>query len=496
MRRQVFPIPPHPDVSTGSESEYRNRLTAPPLTGPPAAESSARKLQPGAGVILIPPPPIAPIPPSMRTLAASDIETSAQPPLTLDALERMAVTLNPTLKQARAIVEANFGQAIQNGLWPNPTLSFSNSSWGHGGFAGTPQVFFTQDVITAGKFRLARGLYLEATKASQWNAMAVEYRVLNDIRRMFFQTLGWQAMVQVQKELVKTMEDEVITAREGYNMGVDNLEALHYANAALQDERLKYLRIQNTYRMYWQQLMANIGTQIPLTPLVGPLQGNTTPLEWDTALERLFQYSPELMATYADLRYDQINLKLQRVVPWPNIQIVGGAGYSFSNDTTVGIGQISLLGVPTWNWNQGAIRRADAEVLRQQGEIRRVQLTLQNLLATVYQAYLTAVQYVESYEKVNLPELRRAYELTLDSYEDDRVEWPHVLAAQRRYFEARRDYISYLVSWREGEVLIVGFLLSGALSPVPTGLPTGEVSASAPTPSNASTFVSPGTYLP
>ncbi len=496
IQRPVFPIPAPYDVSPGSESEYRGRLTAPPITRPPDAEESQRELQPGAGEVLIPPPPIPPVPPVLRSINESNNEARTRPPVTLADLEKMAVQYNPTLKQARALVEANFGTAIQNGLWPDPTLTFANSSWGSGGLAGTPQLMVTQDVITAGKYRLARASYLEVTKASQWNAMAVEYRVLNDIRRMFFQTLGWQAMVMIEQEILKSMEDEVVTAREAYNMGVDNLQALHLANAALQDERLTYMKMNNSLRMYWQKLMAYVGTQLPFTFLGGSLQGDTTPLEWVPILQRLYQYSPELMATYADLRYDQINLKLQRVIPWPNIQLVGGTGYKFSNDTTVGIGQISLLGVPTWNWNQGNIRRANAQILRQQAEIRRVQLTLQEQLALVYQSYITANQYVESYEKVNLPELRRAYELTLDSYEDDRVDWPIVLTSQRLYFQARRDYISYLVAWRESEVLIMGFLLSGALSPVPSGLPTGEVSVTAPTPTNASIFVAPGNFIP
>ena len=59
-------------------------------------------------------------------------------------------------------------------------------------------------------------------------------------------------------------------------------------------------------------------------------------------------------------------------------------------------------------------------------------------MAMVYEEYLTALQHVESYQSVVLPELRRAYELTLDSYEDERNTWGDVLMAQRAYYMERQ----------------------------------------------------------
>ena len=83
----------------------------------------------------------------------------------------------------------------------------------------------------------------------------------------------------------------------------------------------------------------------------------------------------------------------------------------------------------------------------------------------VYRGYLTALQHVESYQTVILPELRRAYELTLDSYEDERNTWGDVLMAQRAYFMTRAAYVTHLAAWRQAEVLIVGYLLHGGLMP-------------------------------
>ncbi len=221
------------------------------------------------------------------------------------------------------------------------------------------------------------------------------------------------------------------------------------------------------YRRTWQQLMAVVGVQMPFTRLAGQLEGNITPLDWAANFDRIMEESPLLQAAYANLRFEEIGLKLQRVQPWPNLMLVAGAGYHFPTQRPVAQAELILMQVPLWNWNQGNIRRANADVIKQQGEIRRVSLRIQEDLAMVYRAYLTALQHVESYQRVVLPELRRAYELTLDSYEDSRNTWGDVLMTQRAYYMNRQAYVTHLMAWREAEVLIVGYLLHGGLMPAP-----------------------------
>ncbi|EMI22803.1 Outer membrane efflux protein [Rhodopirellula maiorica SM1] len=130
-----------------------------------------------------------------------------------------------------------------------------------------------------------------------------------------------------------------------------------------------------------------------------------------------------------------------------------------------------------YDWNQGTIRQAEADVVRQRGEIERVELSLQRQLAKIYRDYLTAVQKVRSYQEVIVPESRLAYEVLLDAYEEDRVDWPQVLAAQLTYYQMRVQYVQQLVAWRSNETLIAGYLLNGGLMP-PTGPePPGHISA-------------------
>ena len=106
-----------------------------------------------------------------------------------------------------------------------------------------------------------------------------------------------------------------------------------------------------------------------------------------------------------------------------------------------------------------------------------MEIQLRRNLARQYREYVTAVQHIQSYKKTILPALRKRYELMLNSYKDTRTDWPAVLETQHDFFKERLAYIHYLETWREQEVLLNGFLLSGALD-APEGItPPGHIDA-------------------
>ena len=222
------------------------------------------------------------------------------------------------------------------------------------------------------------------------------------------------------------------------------------------------LRAENTLRRTWQDLTTAVGIDAPYQPLAGPLELNVPPIEWDWALGRLMEEAPQLQQARVTLEGDQIQLERELVEPVPNIFVQGGSGYDFETKQNVGSVKV-FMEVPLWDKNQGTIRQARSDLARQQAEIRRVELLLRRELGRVYDLYLSALQHVQNFEQVILPEARQAYELRLDSYEDDRIPWTDVLAAQSGYFALRAQYVQHLIQLRDSEVLITGYLLQGGL---------------------------------
>ncbi|MGE0758403.1 MAG: TolC family protein [Pirellulaceae bacterium] len=399
----------------------------------------------------------------MHALQQVEESTAIAETVDLESLEFAACQNNPTLVQAKAQIQGTLGKAIQAGLWPNPVFMYVQEQIG---VEGTPGEFtggvVQQEIPTAHKLQLSRAKYLSRTNVSEWIALAQEWQVLNDVRIHFFRALGHQQLVEIQKELLRNSEDSLVTTRELYNLGRATLDDVHLANVALQQQRLAVLRAENTLRCTWQELTAVVGIDLPFGVLSGTLETDVEMIEWQAALDRLMESAPQLQQARAKLEGDQLQVERELVESVPNIVVQGGAGQNFEAGQAVGTFQVRME-VPLWDKNQGTIRQARSDLARQHAEIRRLELVLRRELGRVYDQYLSAFQHVQNYKSVILPESRRVYEIRLDSYEDDRITWQSVLAAQQGYFALRGQYVEQLIALRENEVLILGFLLHGGL---------------------------------
>lgn len=441
-------------------------VTAQPGSPPPDASAAGREF--------LRPPAVPAAPPA---IAANQRIAPQGEPLTLDVLEALACRNNPTLLQAQGQIEGELGKAIQAGLWPNPTLNYVQEQIG---INGTPGEFVggavRQRIVTGRKLDLSRAKFLARTRAAEWHALEQQYRVLNDVRVHYFRTRGEYELVQIHRELLKSAEDSVLTAREQFNVGQATRAQVHLANVALQRARLDLLRTENDYRQSFEVLTALVGVDLPLAPLATPLEGDLTPMDYGEALGRLVSQSPELQAARSKLESDRIKIRREIVEPVPDIVVEAGVGRNFEAEETTAAARIGIE-LPIFDRNQGTIRQAEADFVRQQGEIRRLELTLKQQLARTYRDYLTALQHATNYREVILPEARSAYELQLRSYGENRIAWTEVLRTQADYFLLQAEYIRNLVAWRESEVRIAGFLLHGGLMAPTAPPPPGHINA-------------------
>lgn len=421
--------------------------------------------------------PLPPLPPQPDALTAESVELGEGTPLTLPQLETLACQYNPTLLQAQQQVQGELGKAIQAGLWPNPRLNYVQEQIGVG---GTPGEFVggavSQRIVTAHKLDLSRQKYLARTQAAEWHALEQQYRVLNDVRLHYFRARGQRELLEIQHDLLRNAEDHALTTREQYNVGQATRAAVRQANVALQRARLALLMTENNYRQAFQTLMVIAGVAMPDAKLATPLESELTPMDYQSALTRLLSESPQLQAARSKLHSDLITIERERAEPIPDLVVGAAVGRNFEAEETVAAAQVGIE-VPLFDRNQGTIQQAQADYRRQQGEVRRLELALQQRLAQIYRDYLTALQHAQNFADSILPEARSAYELQLRSYKDDRIPWTDVLATQHEYFSLRAEYVRHLIAWREAEVLLTGYLLhDGLMAPTGTG-PAGHINS-------------------
>ena len=421
------------------------------------------------------------------------IQTTTAPPLpsvskqtevqSLDSLLKLADENNPTLVQAAAQVRGEEGQAKQAGLWFNPDVSYQGSSIrvhpegrnsGVGNTAGDFQgLNIEQRVVTAGKLRLSREKYQARVEAAREAQRIQVLLVKNGVRIRFYETLAKSRLLDIHREMLKTMEDHWLTTKEKFNEGQANEVEYRQAKITLDRERLSTRMAENAYRASVGRLGAVVGVDLDSAAIRGNLEGDVNLIDFDPALARVLSQSPEIAEARAILKSHEIRLKREKRQPIPDLYFRGGWGYTFQYRQPIYNAGLRIE-VPIFDRNQGTVETATADLLRQQREIRRVELDLRHRFADQYEMYLTALQHVQEYQNTILGEARQAYETQLRSYRNAREDWPAVLEVENEYQKRRETYVQNLLEWRTAETAINGLLLvNGALTPPMGVVPPG-----------------------
>lgn len=389
--------------------------------------------------------------------------------LTLEYLESLALTRNPTLGGASALVLQQQGVLKQAGLYPNPTLGYVRSDPDQSRQSQTQGVFVSQEIVTGGKLRLARDAARQEVDQSNWQLEAQQRRVINDVRIRFYEALGAQHAVIASLELEKIAEQGVKIAEQLFAAKIgsrpDVLQAeiqLSVVRATVRDARLRY-------DSAWRQLAAVVGAQdIQPTLLSGTFDGDMPALQWETLVSTLLASSPLLRAQQAQITSAEYELKLARAQVIPNIsfQVVAQRD---STDKFSSVSTFVGVPVPILNRNQGNIITAEGRLIQQRREIERIELALVDQLAGSYRQYQTLKHQAEQLKTEILPRAKENLNLTVQGYKAGRFDFARVLVARQLYYQSTLSYIDSVTEFRKTSIEIAGLQLTGGLNPVEAG---------------------------
>ena len=393
--------------------------------------------------------------------------------LSLDALQSMALANNPTLRQAKAQVVAAQGAALQAGLPPNPHVGFVTEQIGVKGTAGELLGgSASQEFVRGDKLGLSRAKYCQRVQIAMTNLLAQEQRVRNDIEIRFYQALAAQRLIDVAEQTIASANDNVLTHREMLNMGQLGEAEVLQAEVALRRASVNQRQAHNDFDQARRELMSFVGVPDSRnTGLIGTLDTDLGPVDWDTALSQLLATSPEVVAARQKIRHDEIVIKRELAEPIPNVTAGLTTGYNAETQQAVA-GVTVGMPIPIFNRNQGTVRQARADLNRSYAEVERLQLDLQNALAKQFRDYVSAWQHVQEYEQTMLPKSRKAVEILEQSYVNRRAPWTSVLAAKQMLLSLEAEQIQNQLSYRRADVSIRGNLLLGGLTE-PSGPITG-----------------------
>ncbi len=384
-------------------------------------------------------------------------------------VEALALANNPTIKAAEALVLQQEGLLRQLTRYPNPSAGWVQSTPSRMSEGATQGAFISQDIVTAGKLRVVG----QAERVEiEWRTLQVKAqigRVVNDVRIRYYEVLGAQQAMATAAELEKLASDDLkvinrlLEAKQASRPDLLQAEIhLSAVRASLQDARLRH-------QAAWRQLANLVG--VPhLTPTLLTDEATELPrFEWDESLHRLLSESPVLHAQAAQVREAELEVKLQKrlVVPNINVQTV------IQRDYVKQYNQVSTLvsaPIPLWNRNRGAIVNAEGMLIQQQQEYKRLQLALADQLATSFQQYQSARNQVEHLREI-LPRTRENADLTTQGFRQGQsgFDFLRVRDAEDLYHHTRSSYIDAMTTLRKVAVEIEGLELVGGLNPTEIG---------------------------
>ena len=374
-------------------------------------------------------------------------------PLSLADLQQIALTSSPVIVRAKADLEASYGQVVQAGLHPNPTIGYEADQVTPGPHpplnnAGQQGAFLNQLLKFPGKLSLARAVagfdYVNAHIALR----RAEIDVMAAVRSNYFSVLVARESMTVTRRLIEAADEvyrlQLLQVGAGEAAGYEPLQfhaqAVQARNALAQAEA--------SYRSNWRQLTAALGTpDLPPTALDGQVDLPVPPVEFEAARAGMLEYHTDMLTVLNKVTQAQVNLRLQRLTPVPDMTVNVVA----QHDNALRLGQFNLqlgLPIPVYDRNQGNIRAAEARIASTTAAARVTANDLTSRLAEAYGRYEANRQIVLNYRDKILPSLTQSYRGLVRRYQTEpgKVGFSDVVVGQQNLAQALQNYLTSLNS--------------------------------------------------
>lgn len=405
-------------------------------------------------------------------------EAFERPPVTLDTFKQYALSTNPSLTEAKALIQESAGQARQAGLWPNPTVGYEGSEIRGGALRGGEQGGFVQQTIPlGGKLGLWRKVFEEQRRQDETGAAEQRIRVLSDVEQSYYRALAAQELVHVRGQLLDIAKDAIETAHQLANIGQADAPDVLQAEVEEEQAKAEYTTAQRTYIQDFRALSALAGKpDLRLAPVAGHLD-KPPQLDPKRIVEEIITGSPSVKRAEQGVVMANAEWKSAKRERIPDLQIRAGLQQNFEPLNEVGGRPVGVQGfvtagitLPLFNRNQGNVAAAEAERERAHSEVSRAKLSLRRQAEGLLQDYLSASEEANQYKNEMIPRAQRAYSLYLTKYRQMGAAYPEVLVSQRTLFQLRASYVAVLERVWSSAIALQNYTLAGGLgAPLPSG---------------------------
>lgn len=415
------------------------------------------------------------IPPAILPADSAADSLHGPSPSTLPEFVDLAMQSHPKLRQALAQVEAARGKAVQARLYPNPLAAAGSpqmvapgSGAANGGNGASTQYYsmVSQDVVTAGKLRLAQQAALREVQRAEYELIRARFDVLREVRQSFYALLVSQRRVEIYTLLLDIAKRSYEIGRQLADAGEGTKADVLFWSIERDRAEVRLLNASVYIETGRRQLATAIGLpRADIGKLEADLFQKLPQFDLKTLQEAVVRANALPRAAEADVARNQWALERAVVQPIPNVNLMGGyqreINYPPSNQ---GLFQVTVA-VPIFDRNQGNIRAARADIASARANLRTIELDLATQAAQAIAAYRTSQRLVEWYEQYILPKARETVQLTQTLYARGEVTFLSLLQAQRILTETELAFVESQADRWNGAVQIADLLQLEAFPP-------------------------------
>ena len=373
--------------------------------------------------------------------------------ITLRQALALALMRNPELRAFSWATRASEARKLQASLWPNPELGVEvedvGGTGGMSGFDGAETTIQLGQLIELnGKLRKRTRVASLEKELAELDYQAKRLDVLTDTTRLFVGVLAAQEQLVLAEELVQLSEQVLTTVSQRVEAGKDSPVEKTKSEIALASVRIEREKARQNLESARKQLSAIWAGKSSVFEKVAGQLDVVPSIPTEDQMADLVAQNPDISRWVVELEQRRAAFELEKAKATPDITLSGGfKRFNETDDNAVVFG-ISIP-LPIANRNQGSILEARHNLAKVGEERKAAETRVNTALALSYRELSNAFTEATELDKNVLQGAESVFEASKTGYSQGKLDYLHVLDAQRTLFEAKGQYIEALSAYHK-----------------------------------------------
>ncbi len=391
--------------------------------------------------------------PPAKPMEATQVSRIVEPAgvITLRSALALALMHNPELRAFSWDIRASEARQLQASLWPNPELEIEVEEVGGPGArkdfdAAETTIALSQLIELGDKVKKRVKVALLEKELAGFDYEAKRLDVFTEVTKAFIEVLAAQQRLKLTEELLGLSKELVDTVTKRVDAGKDSPLEKTKAAVTYSNVKIQHRKAEGNLEFARTQLASTwAGGGAKFESVAGELD-SLTPIPAIDQLTNLIAQNPDIARWSLEIDKGKASLELEKAKAISDITLSGGMQRFNETDNNAIVFGISIP-LPISDRNQGGKLEAVYALARVREERIAVHTRIQMELAKAYQGLSNSYTEATELNENVLQGAESVFQASRTGYSQGKLDYLHVLDAQRTLFEAKGQYIDALRSF-------------------------------------------------